>query len=108
MMHMKTVLAGTALAGSLGLAALGTGSGVANAAPSAAGSGTQWAQDRGWGGGRGGPGWIDPGRGRDFDRGGGGRRRGGGAPPPPHGYRGGGGGGGGGGGRAPAPVGAPR
>jgi hypothetical protein len=67
MMHMKTIAAGTAIAGSLGLAALGLGAGVANAAPSSVQSGTAWAQDAGWGHGPGpggpwgGPGWGGPG-----------------------------------------------
>jgi hypothetical protein len=95
MTHLKTIAAGTVLVGSLGLAAIGIGSGVANAAPSPLGSGTQWAQDRGWGGGRGGPGWIDPGRGRGFDRGGWDRRRDWAPPPPDYGYGYGGYGGGG-------------
>ena len=75
MIHLKTIAAGTAIAGSLGLAALGIGSGVANAAPSPVVNGAGWAQDRGWdhgpggpwrpggwdgGGGWGGPGWAPP------------------------------------------------
>lgn len=61
MMNMKTIAAGAAIAGSLGFAALGIGTGVANAAPSPVGSGTQWALDPGWG--HGGPGWNGGGRG---------------------------------------------
>jgi hypothetical protein len=56
MSHLKSIAVAAAVAGSLGLAALGIGSGVANAAPSPTG----WAQDRGWGHGRDwgrGPGW---------------------------------------------------
>jgi hypothetical protein len=80
MMHLKTIAAGAAIAGSLGFAALGIGTGVANAAPSPVGSGTQWAQDRGWG--HGGPGWDNgPGRGGGWN--GGGPRW---APPPPPNY----------------------
>jgi hypothetical protein len=71
MIHLKTIAAGTVIAGSLGLAALGIGSGVANAAPSPVLSSAGFAQDRGWGhgpggwdggGGRGwgGPGWAPP------------------------------------------------
>jgi hypothetical protein len=72
MMHFKTIAAGTAVAGALGLAALGLGSGVANAAPSPVQSGTAFAQDAGWGHGPrpggpwgpggwgGGPGWAPP------------------------------------------------
>lgn len=63
MKHLKRIAAGTAVAGALGLAALGIGTGVANAAPPA--PGTQWAQDWGpgpgpWGGPWGGPGWAPP------------------------------------------------
>jgi hypothetical protein len=94
MTHLKTIAAGTVIAGSLGLAALGIGSGVANAAPSPVLSSAGFAQDRGWGGhGPGGP-WRPGG----WD-GGGGRDWGGGpgwAPPPPdygYGYGGYGGGG---------------
>lgn len=52
MSTMKTIAAGAVIAGSLGLAALGLGSGMANAAPSPAAVGADWAQ---WG--HGGPGW---------------------------------------------------
>jgi hypothetical protein len=63
MKRLKSIAAGTAIAGALGLAALGIGTGVANAAP--VGLGTQWAQDwgpgpGGWGGPWGGPGWAPP------------------------------------------------
>ena len=66
MMHLKTIAAATAIAGSLGLAALGLGAGAANAAPSSVQSGTAVAQDAGWDHGRGpggpwGPGWGGPG-----------------------------------------------
>ncbi|MET0474599.1 MAG: hypothetical protein ABW001_08165 [Mycobacterium sp.] len=78
-MHFKTIAAGAAIAGSLGFAALGIGTGVANAAPSPVG---QFAQDRGHGGG---PGWDNgPGRGGGWN--GGGNWNGGGpgwGPPPP-------------------------
>ena len=87
MMHLKTIAAGAAIAGSLGFAAMGIGTGVANAAPSPVGSGMQWAQDRGWG--HDGRGWDDRGRGWN----GGGPRW---APPPPPPYYGYGGYGGGG------------
>ena len=80
MIHLKTIAAGTVIAGSLGLAALGVGSGVANAAPSPVVNGAGWAQDRGWGHGPGGP-WR-PG-GWDGGRGWGGP---GWAPPPPPDY----------------------
>jgi hypothetical protein len=59
MMNFTKIAAGTAIVGSLGFAALGIGTGVANAAPSPAGSGMQWAQ--GWG--HGGPGWNGGGNG---------------------------------------------
>jgi hypothetical protein len=49
MMDFNKIAAGTAIAGSLELAALGIGTGVANAAPSPVGSGIQWAQSPGWG-----------------------------------------------------------
>jgi hypothetical protein len=49
MIHLKTVAAGAVFAGSLGLAALGFGSAVANAAPTPVAPGTAWAQDGGWG-----------------------------------------------------------
>jgi hypothetical protein len=91
MMNVNKIAAGTAIAGALGLAALGIGTGVANAAPSSVGSGIQWAQDAGWG--HGGPGWNGGGwngGGRDGGYGGYG---GGWAPPPPaYGYGGYGGG----------------
>ena len=48
MMNFNKIVAGTAIAGSLGLAVLGIGTGVANAAPSPVGSGIQWAQSPGW------------------------------------------------------------
>jgi hypothetical protein len=88
MMNLKTFAAGAAIAGSLGFAALGIGTGVANAAPSPVGSGTEWALDPGWG--HGGPGWN--GGGHDDHRGGGwngGGWNGGGpnwGPPPPPNY----------------------
>jgi hypothetical protein len=50
---MKTIAAGAAMTGALGFAVLGIGAGVANAAPSPVGGGTQWALDRGWDHGRG-------------------------------------------------------
>jgi hypothetical protein len=90
MTDFKTIAAGIAIAGSLGLAALGVGSGVANASPSPVLNGPGWAQDRGWGHG-GGP-WGGGG-------GGGWDRRGGDGPrwaPPDYGYGGYGGYGGGG------------
>jgi hypothetical protein len=90
MMKFTKIAAGTAIAGSLGLAALGIGTGVANAAPSPAGSGIQWAQDADWG--HGGHGWGGGGWN------GGGWNGGGWAPPPPaYGYGGYGGYDGGGG-----------
>lgn len=65
MKNLKTIAAGSVIAGTLGLAALGIGSGVANAAPPSPTG--QWAQDRGWGYGHdhwGGPGygpvWAPP------------------------------------------------
>jgi hypothetical protein len=61
MIHLKKIAAGTAIAGSLGLAALGVGSGVANAAPSPVLSGAGFAQDRGWGHGPGPGGPWQPG-----------------------------------------------
>ena len=80
MIHLKTIAAGTVIAGSLGLAAIGVGSGVANAAPSPVVNASGWAQDRGWGHGPGGP-WRPGG----WD--GGGWRGPGWAPPPPdYGY----------------------
>ena len=67
MKSLKTIAAGGLLAGALGMAALGVGSGVANADPG-------WGHGHGHDWGRGGPGW--------------------GAPPPPYyGYGGYGGGG---------------
>jgi hypothetical protein len=92
MMNFSKIAAGTAIAGALGLAALGIGTGVANAAPSPVGSGIQWAQDSGWG--HGGPGWNGGGGGwngggRDGGYGGYGGYGGGWAPPPPaYGYGG--------------------
>ena len=85
MMNFTKIAAGTAIAGSLGLAALGIGAGVANAAPSPAGSGIEWAQDHGGHGGGG-----DWNGGGDGWRGGDGGWDGGGwAPPPPdYGYGG--------------------
>jgi hypothetical protein len=96
MMNFTKIAAGTAIAGSLGLAALGIGAGVANAAPLPGGSGIEFAQGPGWGHGGGGPGWN--GRGGGWDRGGRGYGGyggygGGWAPPPPvYGYGGYGGG----------------
>jgi hypothetical protein len=47
---MKKLASSAAIVGALGAAALGIGSGAANAAPpSSAGAGVAWAQDRGWG-----------------------------------------------------------
>jgi hypothetical protein len=58
MRHVKIAAAGFAVAGALGLATLGIGSTVANAAPPMPGS--EWAQDHG-GHGPGGHGhWGDP------------------------------------------------
>jgi hypothetical protein len=74
MMNVSKIAAGTAIAGALGLAALGVGTGAANAAPSPVGSGIQWAQDSGWG--HGGPGWNGGGGG--WNGGGGGWNGGGG------------------------------
>jgi hypothetical protein len=77
MTHWKTIAAGATIAGSLGLAALGLGSGLANAAPSPVLSQVGWSQWGGWGPGHGpgGPGW---GRGPEW-----------GPPPPPaYGYGG--------------------
>jgi len=54
MKNLKTITAGVAIAGALGFAAIGVGSGVASAAPPATGS--QFAQGPGWGHGPG-PGW---------------------------------------------------
>lgn len=74
MKHLKTIAAGATIAGSLGLAALGIGAGVANAAPVPSQVG--WAQ---WGGG-----WD---HGPGYGHGGWGGGYGGGpgywAPPPP-------------------------
>jgi hypothetical protein len=100
MMNLRTIAAGIAIAGSLGFAALGIGTSVANAAPSPVGSGAEWALDSGWG--HGDPGWNDGGH--DGGRGGGDWNRGGGwngggpnwgppPPPPNYGYGGYGGGG---------------
>ena len=90
MISIKSIAAGAAIAGSLGFAALGIGTGVANAAPSPVTSGTEWAQDPGWG--HGGPGWNGHdnrgGHGRDWNGGGwngSGPRW---APPPNYGYGG--------------------
>jgi hypothetical protein len=81
MMNFSKIAAGTAIAGSLGLAALGIGAGVANATPSPVGSGIEWAQ---WGGHGGGGGW-----GHDGGGGWNGGYGGGWAPPPPaYGYGG--------------------
>jgi hypothetical protein len=69
MIDLKAIAAGTAIAGALGFAALGIGSGVANAAPSPIATQTSWAQNPGWGHGPGpwggggwnnGPGWGPP------------------------------------------------
>lgn len=68
MIDLKAIAARTAIAGVLGIAALGIGSGVANAAPpSPVGPDSSWAQDPGWGHGHGGghgwnngPGWGPP------------------------------------------------
>ena len=50
-MILKNMMAGAAIGGSLGLAALGLGAGVANAdPPSPVVSGVSWQQDRGHGG----------------------------------------------------------
>jgi hypothetical protein len=67
MMHWKTIAAGATIAGSLGLAALGLGSGLANAAPTPLATQVSFSQ---WGGGGyyphggrhdwGGPGWGAP------------------------------------------------
>jgi len=103
MMNFTKIAAGTAVAASLGLAALGIGTGVANAAPSPVGSGIQWAQDSGWG--HGGPGWHGGGwNGGGWN--GGGWNGGGWAPPPPaYGYGGYGGYDDGGGGCITGPLG---
>jgi hypothetical protein len=84
MKSIKSIAAGVAIAGALGFAAIGAGSGVASAAPVPGG---QFAQDPGWG------------HGHDWDHGGGWRGPGGPgywAPPPPpppyYGYGGYGGG----------------
>lgn len=85
MMKLKSIAAGAAIAGSLGFAAIGIGAGVASAAPSPVGSGTEWALDNGWG--HGGPGWN--GGGHDDHRGGGWNGGGpnwGPPPPPPPNY----------------------
>jgi hypothetical protein len=68
MSAVKSIATGAVIAGSLGMAALGFGSGLANAAPSPGAPGTSWAQ---WGphGPGYGPGW--------------GRGSGWGPPPPP-------------------------
>jgi hypothetical protein len=69
MKNLKTIAAGAAIAGALGFAAIGAGSGVASAAPPATGG--QWAQDPGWDHGHG-PGWHGGGYGPGYW-----------APPPP-------------------------
>ena len=46
MKSLKSIAAGVAIAGALGFAAIGAGSGVASAAPVPGG---QFAQDPGWG-----------------------------------------------------------
>jgi hypothetical protein len=79
MIDVKTIAGGIALAGALGLGALGIGTGVANATPASAAPETTWAQDPGWGHGHG-PGWHDD---RDGWRG-----RGWAPPPPYYGYGG--------------------
>lgn len=73
MSYLKTIAAGAAIAGSMGFAALGIGTAVANAAPSPAASQAGWAEYHGWGHGPGwGPGyWAPPP-----------------PPPPPYGYGG--------------------
>jgi hypothetical protein len=58
MKDLKIIATGTAIAGALGLAALGVGTGVANAAPPALQ--TQWVQHWGPGPGPWGPGWAPP------------------------------------------------
>jgi hypothetical protein len=89
MIDLKAIAAGTAIAGALGFAALGIGTGVANAAPSPIATQTAWAEDPGWGHGPG-P-WGDHGRDRGWNNG-----PGWGSPPPPaydyggYGYGGGG------------------
>jgi hypothetical protein len=69
MIDVKTIAGGIVLAGSLGLATLGLGAGVASAAPSVSAPQTTWAEDPGWGHGhgwhgdggwRGGPRWAPP------------------------------------------------
>lgn len=65
MIHVKTIAISATIAGSLGLAALGLGSGLANAAPAPLASQTGFAEYGGWGHGRGpgwdrGPGWGPP------------------------------------------------
>jgi hypothetical protein len=55
MKSLKNIAAGAAIAGALGFAAIGVGAGVASAAPPVTGG--QWAQDRGWDHGHGGPDW---------------------------------------------------
>ncbi len=47
MIALKKIMAGAAIAGSLGVVGLGFGSAVAEAAPPVTGAGTSWAQDRG-------------------------------------------------------------
>lgn len=46
---VKSIVIGAAAAGALGLAALGVGSGVANAAPGPSVVGSSWAEHPGWG-----------------------------------------------------------
>ena len=69
MIDLKKIAAGATIASALGLAALGMGPGVANAAPpSPVTSGTPWQQDGSWGWGHG-PGhgdWGGPGPGYGY------------------------------------------
>jgi hypothetical protein len=71
MIVLKSIAAGAAIAASLGLAGLGVGSGVANAAPPSVTSGSGLAEYGGWGYGHGG-GWHGGGwrGGPRYDRGG--------------------------------------
>ncbi|MET0316609.1 MAG: hypothetical protein ABW188_07265 [Rhodococcus fascians] len=72
MIDIKKIAAGTAIAGALGFAAIGIGTGVANAAPSPVVAQTAWAENPGghgpgpWGGG---PGWRGGRDGRDWNYG---------------------------------------
>ncbi|MDT5153360.1 MAG: hypothetical protein QOI01_5093 [Mycobacterium sp.] len=75
MIDLKTIAGGIAVAGTLGLAALGIGSGVANAAPSQTAPETTWAQDGGGHGHGGGGDWHGDGDGWRGPRW---------APPPPY------------------------